>query len=175
MTSIFGFLCQQKSISNFHPLLASVGGIVTARIESSIEISASPQNVWSLITWDRVPEWYNTIKKVTWTSKGRMEVGATVHVLSDIAGVKGEWDAEITEFVNNQSLSWRTTSGNPTIIYHATLVPSKTGAKVTTAFDYELPYSILGKIIDKLRVHKVMEKEAESALQKIKDEAEKGS
>lgn len=144
-----------------------------ARIESSIEINSSPQNVWPLITWDRVPEWYDSIKKVSWTSKGRMEIGATVHVLSDIAGVKGEWDAEITEFLDNQSVSWRTTSGNPTIIYHATLVPSKTGAKVTTAFDYELPYSILGKIIDKLRVHKALEKEAEKALQKMKAEAEK--
>jgi uncharacterized membrane protein len=144
-----------------------------ARIESSIDINASPQKVWSLITWDRVPEWYDSIKKVTWTSNGRMEVGATVHVLSDIAGVKGEWDAEITEFVDNQSVSWRTTSGNPTIIYQATLTPSKTGAKVTTAFDYELPYSVLGKIIDKLRVHKALEKEAERALQKMKSAVEK--
>ena len=58
------------------------------------------------------------------------------------------------------------------IIYNATLVPSKTGAKVTTAFDYELPYSILGKIIDKLRVHKAMEREADKALQKMKNVAE---
>ena len=144
-----------------------------ARIETSIEINALPEKVWSLVNWDRVPEYYESIKKVTWTSKGRMEVGATVHVLSDIAGVKGEWDAEITEYADNQSVSWRTTSGNPTIIYHATLAPSKTGAKITTAFDYELPYSILGKIIDKLRVQRAMEKEAEKALQKMKVAAEK--
>jgi len=143
-----------------------------ARIETSIEISALPEKIWPLVTWDRVPEWYESIKKVTWTSKGRMEVGATVHVLSDIAGVKSEWDAEITEFVDNQSVSWRTTSGSPTIIYNATLIPSKTGAKVTTAFDYELPYSIFGKIIDKLHVQKAMEKEAGKALQKMKVAAE---
>jgi uncharacterized membrane protein len=144
-----------------------------ARIEKSIEINAPLTEVWQLINWNRVPEWYSSIKKVKWTSEEKMEVGATVHVLSEIAGVKGEWDAEITEFVNNQSVSWRTTSGNPTIIYHATLAPSKTVAKLTTAFDYELPYSIFGKIINKLRVHKVMEKETESALQKIKNAAEK--
>ena len=143
-----------------------------ARVESSIEINALPQNVWPLITWDRVPQWYDSIKKVIWTSKGTMEVGATVHVLSDIAGVTGEWDAEITEYVDNESVSWRTTSGNPTIIYHASVAPSKTGAKLTTAFDYELPYSILGKIIDKLRVHKTLEKEAERALQRMKNAAE---
>jgi len=144
-----------------------------ARVENSIEINASPERIWSLVNWDRVPEWYESIKKVEWTSKGKMEVGATVHVLSDIAGVKGEWDAEITEFIDKEKVSWRTTSGNPTIIYHATMNPSKTGSKLTTTFDYELPYSVFGKLIDKLRVHKEMEKEAERALQKMKAAAEK--
>ena len=144
-----------------------------ARIEKSIIINAPPEKIWYLIDWKRVPEWYESIKKVDWTSKGKMEVGATVHVLSEIAGVKGEWDAEITEFMDNQSVSWRTTSGNPTIIYHATLNPAKTGSTVTTIFDYELPYSVLGKLIDKLRVHKALEKEAEAALLKMKGVAEK--
>ncbi len=143
-----------------------------ARIEESIEINAAPEKVWSLVTWDRVPEWYDSIKKVEWTSKGKMEVGATVHVVSEIAGVRGEWNAEIAEFVDKQIVSWRTTSGNPTIIYRATLDSTRTGSKITTAFDYELPYSVLGKIIDKLRVHKAMEKEAKRALQKMKVAAE---
>ena len=65
------------------------------RIEKSIEISAPLNQVFSLINWDRVPEYYESIKKVEWTSKPKMEVGATVHVLSEIAGAKGEWDAEM--------------------------------------------------------------------------------
>ena len=144
-----------------------------ARIEKSIEIKAPPEKVWSLITWDRVPEWYESIKKVEWTSKGKMEVGATVHVLSETAGVKEEWDAEITEYVDKERVSWRTTGGNTTIIYHAILEPTETGTKTTTTFDYELPYSVLGKIIDKLRVHKALEKDSEQALQRMKDVAEK--
>ena len=60
-----------------------------------------------------------------------------------------------------------------TIIYHATVTPTKTGTKATTVFDYELPYSVLGKIIDKLRVHRAVEKDAEKALQKMKAAAEK--
>ena len=144
-----------------------------ARIEKSIEINAPPDKVFSLINWDRVPEYYDSIKKVEWTSKPIMEVGATVHVISEIAGSKGEWDAEITEYKDNEKVSWRTTSGNLTIIYIALLDPTKAGTKLTTSFDYELPYSILGKLIDKLRVHKSLEKEAEQALQKMKDMEEK--
>ena len=143
-----------------------------AKIEKSIEINASQDKVFSLINWDRVPEYYDSIKKVEWISKPKMEVGATVHVLSEIAGTKGEWDAEITEYKENEKVSWRTTSGNLTVIYNALLDPAKTGTKLTTSFDYELPYSILGKLIDKLRVHKAMEKESENALQKMKEIAE---
>ena len=143
------------------------------KIEKSIEISAPLDKVFSLISWDRVPEYYDSIKKVEWISKPKMEVGATVHVLSDIAGAKGEWDAEITEHKNNEKVSWRTTGGNMTIIYNATLDPVKAGTKLTTSFDYELPYSILGKLIDKLRVHKAMEKKSEKALKKMKEIAEK--
>ena len=60
-----------------------------------------------------------------------------------------------------------------TIIYNATLEPAKVGTKLTTSFDYELPYSILGKLIDKLRVHKSLEKKSEKALEKMKEIAEK--
>ena len=148
-------------------------GDILTRIEKSIEISAPLDKVFSLIRWDRVPEYYDSIKKVEWTSEPKMKVGATVHVLSEIAGAKGEWDAEITEYKDNEKVSWRTTGGNMTIIYNATLDPAKAGTKLTTSFDYELPYSVLGKLIDKLRVHKAMEKEADKALQKMKEAAEK--
>lgn len=145
-----------------------------ARLEKSIEIDASPEKIWSLVNWDRVPEWYESIKKVEWkTAKGKMDVGATVHAWSETAGVKSEFDAEITEFLDKEKVTWRTTSGNPTIIFHATMNPSGPKYKVTTTFDYELPYSILGKLIDKLRVHKELEKEAEAALQRMKKVAEK--
>jgi uncharacterized membrane protein len=143
------------------------------RIEKSIEISAPIAKVFSLVNWDKVPEYYDSIKQVKWTSEPKMKVGATVHVLSEIAGAKGEWDAEITEYKDNEKVSWRTTGGNMTIIYNATTEPTKAGTKLTTSFDYELPYSVLGKLIDKLRVHKAMEKESDKALQKMKEIAEK--
>lgn len=144
-----------------------------ARIEKSIEINASREKIWSLINWEKVPEYYDSIKKVEWTSKPVMEVGSTVHVLEDLAGVKSEFDAAITQWVENEKVEWRTIKGNGPGVYLATLNPCANGFKITTAFDYVLPYSVFGKLIDKLRVHKAMEKEAESALQKMKDAAEK--
>lgn len=143
-----------------------------ARIEKSIEINAPPEKVWSFINWDNVPNLYESVKKVEWTSKEHNQVGATLHFTSEFAGVKGEADAEITEWIENQKASWRTTSGNPTIIYTASVEPISVGTKATFAADYEMPYSIFGKIIDKLRVHKAMEKDGENALKKLKAMAE---
>ena len=39
--------------------------------------------------------------------------------------------------------------------------------------DYDLPYSFLGKLVDKLRVSRDLEKGTEKALKKLKDISEK--
>jgi carbon monoxide dehydrogenase subunit G len=39
-----------------------------------------------------------------------------------------------------------------------TLEPTAKGTKLTYSMDYELPYSVLGKLVDKLKVGKDMEK-----------------
>jgi len=143
------------------------------RVEKSIDIDTPPEKVWPFINWDNVPNLFDSVKKLEWTSKEHNQVGATLHFATELAGVKSEADAEITEWTANKTASWRTTSGNPTIIFTASLVPTQTGSKATFTADYELPYSILGKIIDKLRVHKAMEKDGENALKKLKAMAEK--
>jgi len=122
---------------------------------------------------DRLPEWFNIIKKAEWTSKTKDTEGATVHLSVEVAGIKGESDVEMTECIKNQKRGWRTIGGNLTSISSATLSPTKAGTKVTFIMDYELPFSILGKIIDKLRVSKEMEKNIENGLKKMKDMLEK--
>jgi hypothetical protein len=53
-----------------------------------------------------------------------------------------------------------------------TLSSSALGTKTTFMMDYDLPYSIFGKIIDKLRVCKAVEKGAERGLLRLKEIAE---
>ncbi|MGA3192996.1 MAG: SRPBCC family protein [Candidatus Bathyarchaeia archaeon] len=144
-----------------------------AKIEKSIEIKASPEKVWPMVLWDRIPEWYDDFKKVQYTSKEKHKVGSTVHVIAETAGMKAEWDAEITEAIENEKGAWRTTGGSFTGFGSVTLSPTKAGTKVTIAMDYELPYSVLGKLIDKLRVHKALEKGNERGLEKLKGMLEK--
>jgi len=143
------------------------------RIEKSIEINASPEKVWTFVNWDYVPEMFESVKKVEWTSEEHNKLGSTLHFTSSMAGINNEADAEITEWTTNEKASWRTTSGNPTMLFTATLAPTRNGTTVTFVVDYEVPYSVLGKIIDKLRIHKGMEKDGENALKKMKAMAEK--
>jgi uncharacterized membrane protein len=144
-----------------------------ARIEKSIEINASPEKIWPLLSWERSPEWYKAFKTVTRTSKEKGVVGETYHVTGEVAGTKAQWDAETTELIQNQRIMWRSTGGDFTGFGTHTLTPTNTGTKVTIMMDYDMPYSILGKLLDKLKFHKAFEKTIDDGLTNLKAVAEK--
>ena len=110
-----------------------------------------------MVTWDSVPKWLDAIKSVEWTSKERNNAGMTLHIVSDVGGLKQEWDAEMTEWVENEKGAWRTTGGNLTAVYYEALSPTKSGTKLTISLDYELPRSIFGRMVNKLRVQSTRE------------------
>jgi uncharacterized membrane protein len=144
-----------------------------ARIEKSIEIEAPAEKIWPMVFWDKVPLWMDVIKKAECTSKYRDRIGATAHVNGEAGGVKAEWDAETTEWTENEKFAWRTTAGGLTGFGSMTLSPVKAGTKATFLMDYDLPYSFLGKLVDKLRVSRDLEKGTEKGLKKLKEIAEK--
>ena len=143
------------------------------RIEKSTEIKASPEELWPMMSGDGRMKWYAPLKKIEYTSKERNNVGATYHIFTELAGLKGNYYCETTEVIENEKVGWRTTGGNFTEIGSIALVPTKDGTKVTLTTDYELPYSILGKTVDKLRLHKALENAYETGLNKLKDIMEK--
>jgi len=51
--------------------------------------------------------------------------------------------------------------------------PADGGTKWTSIVEYELPYSLLGKLVDKLKVRKDMEKGADYQVNKTKELIEK--
>ena len=143
------------------------------RIGKSVEINASPEKIWKLMSWERTPEWYDAFKKVVRTSKEEDMVGETVHIIGEVAGTKAEWDAETTERVVNEKVGWRSIGGAFTGFGSQTLIQIKNGTKVTFLMDYQMPYSIFGKIMDKLRFQKAFEKTIDEGMKKLKELAEK--
>lgn len=55
----------------------------------------------------------------------------------------------------------------------ATLNRTEAGTEITFVVDYALPYSILGKIVDKLMVGREIEKSFERGLEKLRNILEK--
>ena len=143
-----------------------------ARIEESVEINASARKIWQIVRWDKVPRWLDIVKKVEFTSEETDKTGATAHWIGEAGGVKSEWDTETTEWEPFRREAWRTTAGNLTCSGSVTLTPTEVGTKATFMMDYELPHSVLGRAIDKLRVYRAIEKGAKTGLRRLKEISE---
>ena len=152
---------------------AVIGGNVLAKIDKTVEIRVPTEKVWPMLFWDKLPEWLEGIKKAEYTSDEKDKVGATAHVVAESLGLELEFDIEITEYTRNKAASWRTTGGNFTAIGNSILKPIDMGTELSLKFDYDLPYSILGKIVDKLLVSRDMEKGFDSGLEKLKNMLER--
>jgi uncharacterized membrane protein len=144
-----------------------------ARIEESIEINATPQRIWPIVRWNKVPEWMSIIKRVEYTSEETERVGATAHWIAEAEGVESAWDAETTEWEQYKRGAWRTTGGAFTGIGSMTLTQTESGTTATLLMDYELPCSIAGRIIDKRHLCRAIENGAKNGLKKLKEIAER--
>ena len=140
------------------------------KLTKSIEIEASPEKVFAFILdKEKMNEASKGFAEFEYTSKGPVGVGTTMHYVTASGGQQAEWDAEVTEFVKDKKIATHTIgAGKFKSTGSYTLEPTAKGTKVTFFLDYELPYSILGKIIDKLRVAKDMDKGVSKSLENAK-------
>ena len=136
----------------------------------SIEIEASPEKVFTFV---------NDIEKMNkigkgffegeYISKGPVGVGTTIHFVGKAGGSQAEYDMEYTEFEKNKKMiSHSIRASKLDLKTWWTLEPTAKGTKVTHGGDYKLPYSILGKILDKLWTRRNMEKTIEKILEEMK-------
>jgi uncharacterized protein YndB with AHSA1/START domain len=143
------------------------------KIERSVKINAPPEKVFGLLTdREQVPKWNKLIKEARVTSTQQTGVGSTVHYVGEAGGAQGEWDIETTEWVKNKKYATRTTSGDVAMLVTWTLKEVNGGTELTYEIRYELPYSILGKIINKLKASKDIENGMIVALQNLKQLSE---
>jgi uncharacterized membrane protein len=131
------------------------------RLTNSVEIEASPEKVFA---------WTCDIKNMNEASKGMAEyeitskgpplgLGTTMHFVGAAGGSNAEIDLEAIEFVKNKKVVWKSIGASKTkIAFTQTYEPTSKGTKVTVDTEYEVPYSILGKLVDKLKIKKDIEK-----------------
>ena len=140
------------------------------KLTKSIEIEASPEEVFNFINdMEKMNKATAGFTEAEYTSKGPVGVGTTSHHIAKVGGQQGEWDMEITEFVKNKKMSDHTIGASKVKMGGSwTLEPTAKGTKLTFSMDYELPYSVLGKVIDKLKLSKDIERSMGRMLANVK-------
>jgi len=153
-------------------------GIVLTRIEKSIVIEAPVEKVFDFssdvdnFVKTQPPEAEMTVLS---RDKGPDRVGSKAKVRAKFGGQVLEAEVEITELVKNKRRVMRMKSGTLKKYEGTDLFePTEKGTKLTTILEYELPYSLLGKIVDKLKVRKDIEKGMDYSAKKMKELIEKG-
>ena len=140
------------------------------KLTNIIEIEASPEKVFA---------WANDIKNMNEAMKGNAELeqtsngpvgmGSKFHFVGAAAGQTVETDLEVIEYLKNKKFAFHSTGTSKTkLAAHWTYEPTAKGTKLTIDTEYEVPYSILGKIIDKLSIKKAMDKNTTTMLENIK-------
>jgi len=145
------------------------------KVTRSIEIKASPEKVFAfMLDMEKMNQISKGASEGQYTSKGPVGLGTTMHMIGKAGGSQAEWDMEVTEFEKNKKISMRTIGTSKfKMTASSTLEPTAKGTKLTNTMEYELPYSILGKIVDKLRVGKDLEKGSEKNISDMKIALEK--
>jgi len=142
------------------------------RIEKSIEIKASPEKVWEMLAFDRQPEWMEGWKSGKYTSevhnpKDKYRVGASAHIIGP-----EEFDAEITESLENEKIVYHGKVPKMSFISTFILESVHEGTKFTHVIDAELPWGVFGKFLGRV-MRGMGEKDAEKSLEKLKSILEK--
>ncbi len=101
----------------------------TPVLEESIEVQASPETVWALISdLTRMPRWSPQVRK-TWVKGGTTQHGARFRNLNRKGLLFWPTSAKVVEFVPNEKLAFRV-KDNFTI-WSFTLEPVGTGTLIT--------------------------------------------
>jgi len=119
-------------------------------VEKSIEISASPDKIWSLMAKpEEVLKWYLPLQRFDYTSDQHGGVGAPLYFEEKAGGRVMKFDCVITEWAENEKLAFKMVSGNMAKSYEErwTIEATPTGSIFTFMEQINLGYWIFGKIL----------------------------
>jgi len=121
------------------------------RVLRSIEIAASPEKIWPFVVEpENILKWCITFKKFEYTSEQRGSVGTTFYI-EEKAGPMPlmELNFTVTEWVENERLAFRMTSGTGVKGYEQgwTIKATPDGSRFTFMEEVALPFGIIGKLI----------------------------
>ena len=147
------------------------------RVQVHAVIKAPVSNVWSYYTdIDKLQEWIpgGNIVKFEWLSPPPKRVGSRFSISYRAAGRVSTWIAEMSEMVENKKGAYKLVEGDLKRYEESfELEPVNGETKVTCRMNYELPYSLLGKLLDILTVENSIRADTQAMLDRLKTNVEK--
>jgi len=119
----------------------------------SVEIAAPPERIWPLMVEpSKVRQWYPALRTYEYEDAGRRGPGAHVYAEEKASGPLMRLHFEITDWVENRTISLHMVSGTGVKGYDQswTLEPTPTGSRFTFEESVELPYGIVGNVIGRV-------------------------
>jgi hypothetical protein len=141
----------------------------------SKEIQASPERLFAFIISERMNEVWGEWMEGKWTSEGPVGLGSIAHF--ETKGTLksfGELTGEVTEFEENKKMTMQSKNakGKTAVSDSLILEPTANGTKVMYVTEYDVPYSVFGKLIDKVKISKDMENMHVKMLENLKTAVE---
>jgi uncharacterized membrane protein len=135
-------------------------------VHHAVDIDRPPSAVFNALRKaNSIKDWAPTVTSST-CSEQLVSEGTSFSVKADlkpVGGPKFEFDNVIAKLAENKELVWRQTKGSmKKLEWHFVIEPvSKNGdsqgaSRLFLAIDYEMPYSVFGAIMDKVKMYKVI-------------------
>jgi len=151
------------------------------RTEKSIIIKATPEKIWEMLAFDRLPEWveeYSYHVRVEYTSevhtpKDKYRVGATAQGIPKKPG-DDYCRFEMKESLEHEKMSfraWEKTKyfGTLTVFITFSLESVGTDTKLTYELESKKLFGIFGKFLEKLYLRRWAEKQMQKAFENLKN------
>ena len=144
------------------------------RVERSIEIAAPPEKIWPfLVEPEKILKWFTLLRKFEYTGEQKSGVGTTFYYEEKSGPQLMKLHYVVTEWVENEKLAFVMTSGpakRDDQIWSIEATPS--GSRFTLTEDYEMSWGVIGKLMEKLFVGRIIGKHLEEILANLKSLAE---
>ena len=141
------------------------------RLDNSIDINAPLETVFAyLADVESHPEWVKWTKEAESTSD-QSGLGATSTQKMQVGPRKETVEAIVTEFKDNEVVTWRHTRGME-MTDRLAVVPFGDATKVAWSIDYTPPMGGMGKLMDVLFMERLFDQLAKDSMTQLKDRLE---
>ena len=144
------------------------------RVERSIAIAAAPEQIWPyLVEPEKIMKWFTLLRRFEYTGEQKSGVGTPFYYEEKSGPQLMKLHYVVTEWVENERLVFVMTSGpakRDDQIWSIEATPS--GSRFTLTEDYEMSWGVIGKLMEKLFVGRIIGKHLEEILANLKSLAE---